>query len=277
MIDEVGVGQDHPLSTQGLRGDFWTADYSEEELQWDTESRRITSMQSFLEELQRHLKKITAPCETYLVSMTPHLDWALHRTGQKGRQGSDFYKAGVNGLAVIDADQIRNNPGAAILRVADVIAYADRHVHDVSFDSDARRWAGNCDEYIAINLVPPAALARWIPWTDLYQPQLQDCLLTECFTTYYTLGLWRQRYIPDASPLQQVAKKVSRLATVMSNATPGHGDFDLDSAISLIVKWSDWGYLAANDKPKLVAAAKLWTRIAFMTEEFECLRVRGSD
>lgn len=259
------------MFAQGLRADFWTADYGEEELQWDIESRKATSMQSFLEELQRHLRKITSPCETYLVSMTPHLEWAMHRTGQKGRQGSDFYKAGLNGLAVIDADQIRNTPGATVLRVEDVIAYADSHVGNVSFSPDVRRWAQNCDEYIAIHFVPSAALVRWIPWNDLYQPQSEECLFPRSFTTYYTLGLWRQRFVSDTSTLQQVAKKVVRLATVMINAVPRHGDFDLDVAISLIVRWSDWGYEAAGDKPALVAAARLWTRIETMTEEFRRL------
>jgi hypothetical protein len=250
------------MFAQGLRADFWTAEYGEEKLQWDTESRKATSIRSFLKELQRHLRKITAPCEIYLLSMTPHLEWAMHRTGQKGRQGSDFQSRAKW------TSRYRRRPNSKDSRR---YCIQSGRLYRVRRFLRRQRWAQNCDEYIAINFVPSAALAKWIPWSDLYRPQSEECLFPRCFITKYTLGLWRQHFVRDTSPLQQVAKKVVRLAIVMINAVPGHGDFNLDVAISLIVRWSDWGYEAAGDKTALVAAARLWTRIETMTEEFRSL------
>jgi hypothetical protein len=121
--------------------------------------------------------------------MTPHLEWAIHRTEQKCRRGSRFHKSGQNALAVIDTHELCGTDGAIALRVTDIIAYAYTHSMRDLFDAEVRKWTANCDEYIAINVIPSTALVKWISWSDLYRPNLPRCLIPGLFTTWYALGL----------------------------------------------------------------------------------------
>lgn len=229
-------------------------------------SKKKTSVLSFLEELQHHLRKITLPRETYLVSMTPNLEWAIHRTGQKCQRGSRFHKPGQSALAVIDTHELSGTEGTIALRATDIIAYADPHSMKDLFDAQVRKWAANCDEYVAINVIPSTVLVKWIPWSDLYRPDFPQCLIPEPFTTWFTLGLWRQKLEKDDSPLHQVAKRIANFAQRIVEAGPSNMDLGHDDAISLIAHASDWGYKAANDRSRLVSAAMLHAKINAMVD-----------
>lgn len=261
--------------TDGIRAELWSPKNCQEELSWGTDFRKSTSMPLFLSELQRHLKKIVAPCETYLVSMTPHLEWAVHRTGQKCHPRSPFHKLGENGLAIIDAHHLRNSDGTIVLRVTDIITYADSHAKSELFDTNARKWAANCDEYVAINHIPYAAIVNWTPWSVMYQPTLSSSLISESFTTLYTLGLWKKNRNEDRTPLDAVAKRVAYLAMSIVKSGPPNTNFEHDVAISLIVNGSDWGYTAFSDRSRLVAASMLYIRIEMMKDEFQRLYVQS--
>jgi hypothetical protein len=257
-----------------IRAEVWSPRASDEQPQWTTSFKRKTSVPSFLEELQHHLKKITLPRETYLVSMTPNLEWAIHRTGQKCRQGSWFHEPGQSALAVIDTHELSNSEGTIALRVTDIIAYADAHNMDGLFDAEARKWAANCDEYVAINVIPSTALVKRMPWSDLYRPDLPLCLIPELFTTSFTLGWWRQKLEKDDSPLHQVAVKIANFAQKIVEAGPPNTNLRHDDAISLIACASDWGYKAASDRSRLISAAMLHAKINAMKEDFDRLYVQ---
>lgn len=257
-----------------IRAEVWSPRASDEQPQWTTSFKKRTSVPSFLEELQHHLKKITSPRETYLVSMTPNLEWAIHRTGQKCRQGSWFHEPGQSALAVIDTHELFDSEGTIVLRVTDIIAYADTHNMDGSFDAEARKWAANCDEYVAINVIPSAALVRRIPWSDLYQPDPSQCLIPQLFTTSFTLGWWRQKLEKDDSPLHQVAVKIADFAQRIVEAGPHNTKLGHDDVISLIACASDWGYKSASDRSRLISAAMLHAKIHAMKEDFDRLYVQ---
>jgi len=260
--------------TEEIRAEVWSPQASDEQPQWTTAFKKKTSVLSFLEKLQHHLRKITLPRKTYLVSMTPNLEWAIHRTGQKCRHGSRFHKPGQSALAVIDTHELSGTEGTIALRVTDIIAYADAHSMKDLFDAEVRKWAANCDEYVAINVIPSTALVKWMPWSDLYRPDLPQCLIPEPFTTWYTLGLWRQKLEKDDSPLHQVAKRIANFAQKIVEAGPPNMNLGHDDAISLIAHASDWGYKAANDRSRLVSAAMLHAKINAMVEDFDRLYVQ---
>jgi hypothetical protein len=272
-VAETEPSQDsHALAE--IRAEVWSPRASDEQPQWTTSFKKKTSVPSFLEELQYHLKKITSPRETYLVSMTPNLEWAIHRTGQKCRQGSWFHEPGQSALAVIDTHELSNSEGTIALRVTDIIAYADAHNMDGLFDAEARKWAANCDEYVAINVIPSTALVKRMPWSDLYRPDLPLCLIPELFTTSFTLGWWRQKLEKDDSPLHQVAVKIANFAQKIVEAGPPNTNLRHDDAISLIACASDWGYKAASDRSRLISAAMLHAKINAMKEDFDRLYVQ---
>jgi ketosteroid isomerase-like protein len=273
-VADTEPSRDLHAFTEDIRAEVWSPQASDEQPQWTTALKKKTSVLSFLEELQHHLRKITSPRETYLVSMTPNLEWAIHRTGQKCRRGSQFHKPGQSALAVIDTHELSGTEGTIALRVTDIIAYADAHSMKDMFDAEVRKWAANCDEYVAINVIPSTALVKWIPWSDLYRPDLPQCLIPEPFTTWYTLGLWRQKLEKDDSPLHQVAKRIANFAQRIVEAGPPNTNLGHDDAISLIAHASDWGYKAANDRSRLVSAAMLHAKINAMVEEFDRLYVQ---
>jgi hypothetical protein len=270
-VTETGPSRDLHAFTEDIRAEVRSPQASDEHPQWITSFKKETSMPSFLEKLQHHLRKITLPCETYLVSMTPHLEWAIHRTEQKCRRGSRFHKSGQNALAVIDTHELCGTDGAIALRVTNIIAYADTHSMRDLFDTEVRKWAANCDEYIAINVIPFTALVKWISWSDLYRQNLPQCLIPGPFTTWYTLGLWRQNLTQDNIPLHQVAVRIANLVQRIVDAGPPNTDFGHDDAISLIAHASDWGYKVANERSRLVSAAMLHVKINAMVEGWVAL------
>ncbi|KAM0714637.1 hypothetical protein Q7P37_009934 [Cladosporium fusiforme] len=206
--------------------------------------------------------------------MTPNLEWAIHRTGQKCRQGSWFHEPGQSALAVIDTHELSDTEGTVALRVTDIIAYADAHSMKDLFDAEVRKWAANCDEYVATNVIPSTALVKRIPWSELYRPDLPRCLIPELFTTSFTLGWWRQKLEKDDSPLHQVAVKIASFAQKIVEAGPPNMNLGHDDAISLIVHASDWGYKAASDRSRLISAAMLHAKINDMMEDFDRLYVQ---
>lgn len=257
-----------------IRAEVWSPRGTNEQPQWTASFRKKTSVPSFLEELQRHLRKISLPCETYLVSMTPHLEWAIHRTGQKCREGSWFHQPGQSALAVIDTNELSGSENSIVLRVTDIIDYADVHNMNGLFNTEVRTWAANCDEYIAVNIIPSAALVKRVPWSDMYRPHLPQCLIPEPFTTSYTLGFWRKTYEKDDMPLHQVAVRIAKFAQEIVEAGPPNSDLGHNDAITLIAHASDWGYGAASDKLRLISAAKLHAEIDAMKEDFDRLYVQ---
>lgn len=240
--------------------------------------KKEIGVSSFLEELKRHLDKIQTPCKTALVSLTPKLEWAIHRTGQKSRSSSQFFKEGESGLAIIDTEKLRTSQDTIILRVSDVISYSQEHGQENLFSATVRGWAQNCEEYVVINSIPSEAVAKWVPWEVLFTEHSTERLLVENFQYWYTLGKLRQNCSLIPALLPDVAWRVLTLATAIVECGSTNASYGYKTAIEAIAGGSDWGwgYENANNTVLLVDAANICLEIQTLQRKLQGLSVRSS-
>jgi len=180
---------------------------AETEYSFDSEFKSIVSLQMFSKELEDHLGKTERPTETFLMSSSPILQWTIHTVGQKHRRIDD---SGVEaGLAIFDVRKWQQSQETALFRVRDLCDYFASKGLPVE-NEKWKRYATNCDEYVAIGEVPNHCLVRWVTWSEMNATGF----LTYNFYWSYTLDVvqrWNNPADEDEETLYHKASLLVRL------------------------------------------------------------------
>ena len=154
--------------------------------------RRCHPVDDFLAALGRHLGKTRdfncisiQAIDKHLTSMSPILEWALHKTGQKW---NDCPSDDQVELIIYDLQALRNVSDVAVFRISDVLRFLERQNKRHNIDAELKRWAENCDEYIAVGKDFHDAHVRSLPWKDLCNMPI----ISATFSRAYTLGIYCQ-------------------------------------------------------------------------------------
>lgn len=83
------------------------------------EYRRTIPVDEFIWDLAGHLGKTRRKTETYFVSMSPILEWTLHKAGQISRENPNEKV----GLAIFDVTKLHSNSDTTIFRVWDILEF----------------------------------------------------------------------------------------------------------------------------------------------------------
>ena len=222
------------------------------------------SMQAFSRELEQHLGKTQSPTETYLVSMTPNLQWSVHKVGQKHKTVSHANEAG---LVVIDLRKWRQSKNPAVFRACSLFDFLEFKGHPVT-NSTWKQWARNCNEYVAIGEIPPDSVIRWVTWTEI----LNTGFLPRNFYWSYTLDIVRRwNYVleeEDEILSEKIGQFVNALAGTNSELKIWVVDYLIYSDF-----WS-WGRSSSVRLTELKSVGRETSDGEELAEDFEKLVVK---
>jgi len=183
---------------------------------FDLEFRRTLSIDDFEADLAEHLgktqkeKEIGEKVETYFVSTSPILEWAIHTAGQMSK---DTGWNEVVGLAIFDVKKLRQNFGTTIFRVSDVLSFLASEGKDTLIEQNLQKWARNCDEYVSVGQIPDDGFVRWVVWEELYA--LPASIISDRFVRAYTLGIYRQWIQVQHVELESICQKIFEFGKVL--------------------------------------------------------------
>lgn len=212
---------------------------------------RCRPVDDFFDALARHLGKVREVNQTsgkavdkHLTSMSPILEWALHRTGQKWRDCTDDDQVK---LVIYDLQALRNVSDGGVFRVSDVLRFLEKQNKMYRIDAELQQWAENCDEYITIGTGLDERFVRSIPWGDLCKMPI----ISATFCRAYTLGIYRQWRDEKIGFLENVEKdEVYSRVLQLAKAVAGAGqenDGRVREILRLILMPGIWFWEIATD------------------------------
>ncbi|KAF2477137.1 uncharacterized protein BDR25DRAFT_339154 [Lindgomyces ingoldianus] len=277
VLDDIRArGQERKLSTavEEIENVLeWT---EQSEVPFDLEFKRTFSVNKFAALLAKHLgktqeeKRTGDRVETCFLSMSPVLEWTVHATGQKWKDGEADETVG---LAVFDARRLRQTPDLTIFRVSNILQFLKGRGKGELIPRGIQEWAQNCDEYVLMGKVHRGGLLRWVPWTELYG----SGFLSSRFLRAYTLGKYRQwrDEVYDAAGCVE-AEDVCRKVVEFGKMLAGRKVSNLLPLVELILKpgFQFWE-LKANASEEVVKARVYELVDESMLGEFFRLKISG--
>ncbi|ORY10314.1 hypothetical protein BCR34DRAFT_566954 [Clohesyomyces aquaticus] len=249
FLQAVPIGPSPPAPTLLFRAARYTSQRTSyvppAERRWSfTNYRRCHPVDGFFDAVARHLGKIRDVSHTskntvdeHLSSMSPSLEWALHRTGQKWE---DDTKGLQMELRIYDLQALSNLSDSGVYRMSDVFQFLENQNRAHQIDAELRKWAENCDEYITIGTGIHDGFVRSIPWQDLRKLPI----VSATFCRAYTLGIYRQWRDETRKYLENVGKDEVCLRVLTSAKTIAGTDQEnyerVGEILRLILKPGIW-------------------------------------
>ncbi|KFY89226.1 hypothetical protein V500_05854 [Pseudogymnoascus sp. VKM F-4518 (FW-2643)] len=188
---------------------------------FNLECRRAKSIDEFIKDLARHLgktekeKETGIKVETYFVSMSPILEWTVHRAG---RIWNDHPNENA-GLAIFDVKKLRQNSDTAIFHVRDILEYLIQQRQEQLIPQHLQQWARNCDEYVSVGKLPGNGLVRWLEWKELYPSPVT--LISSTFVWSYTLAKFREVVSQQELELEDICNRVIEFGKALAGPEDG--------------------------------------------------------
>lgn len=181
------------------------------------EFQRSASIGDFATMLAEHLNKTQIEKETgsriktCFLSLSPILEWTLHKTGQKWRDSTEDDDTSV-GLAIVDVKKLQQSTGISLFRVSNILEFLRRKGKDHLIEEKLQKWAQNCDEYITIGPISDKSVIRWVKWENLYSsPVIQPA-----FHKAYTLALYRRWSEPKKLGIDAICKNIMTFGKLLA-------------------------------------------------------------
>jgi hypothetical protein len=237
---------------------------------FDDTFRRGTSVQKFIAALAKHLgktqleKKAGCTLDTMFSSMSPKLEWTIHRTGQGSKP---YNEEEVAGLVIYDLRRLRMARDVTVFRVRDIIQFLKDQGLAHLIEAQFRCWAENCDEYVTIGDSVRYGMVRWVSWTELYKMRT----ISYTFVKAYTLAVYQQWKIDAKIDADEVSEAVGELSLLL-------GGEDLKNVllmVNLILKpgLSFWGFRTKASDTTIDVACRMFVFQRILQHKIDRLKL----
>jgi hypothetical protein len=135
--------------------------------------REKKSVQDFICSLGQHLgktereKQLGRRVSTEFTSTSPRLEWTLHLTGKKSREGQEQGGEDHISFVMFDLERLSEMPNISVFCVSDVLRFLEISGQGYLIPQDYQRWARNCDEYVIMGQGIERAILKFIPWSEI--------------------------------------------------------------------------------------------------------------